>query len=797
MADKPKDSLAEIMNEKIAHLETRKRRRERRVAFAIGLLFFLSTLLQAFLTDRGQNLGFYQSLLYFGLVHLNVILIMFLVFLVSRTLIKAYLLRKTRKLGSSLRWKLVTSLLAFSLLPSIVLFAGSSLVIRQGFDKWFGGQVFQALEDAQAITDVHYKGLEDGLVLFSERIQERITKISAEPSASVDVVLLQEFLKEYPVQMIELYVNSVDPPLRVTREGVMQTSIPRASVESIQRAAEMKSSFTLIRQFGDGDLVQRFIPVMFSPAAYDSSPKSWLVVVSQIVPLGLKSRISDLRSAFAGYTKTVSLKQELKTNYTLVLLTLFLVTLFVVSWFGLYIAKAVTEPVGDLMKATEAFREGNWSYRIPKNNVGNVGVGEDLEVLKGAFNLMAEEVGKRGRQLEEANGQLISLVRELEDRERYLEILLASIRRGVVVLDTEKRIQRINSEALEFSNFHEVNAQSDSEFRPGIFTEVLGRPWHEIFSGFGMSEDLKTWLDECLMSQGNPLDRIFEAKVGTGSGSSIRSVRTSGIGLLDDRNKPLGWMIILEDVSDAARLEKLAAWQEVAKRVAHEIKNPLTPIQISSDRLLRRMRGRMESDPVDGPVFLECLGQIQKQVRVIRDLVREFSQFAKLPEPQMADLELKAFFQNLVNDYRFTHPGCSFDFAVDGDLNKIDAWVRGDPEYLRRLAVNLADNAIQSMEEAQVAQPFFKIKLGHTPLGFWEIAFEDNGPGVPITLREKIFDPYVSSKASGLGLGLPIVRRIAIEHGGRIRCEGVESGARFVLELPKKRNQDIVQDKYV
>ena len=766
--------------------ELRKRKRERRIALLIAVCFVLSTIIQAFITGRRQAYGFVQSLLYFGLVHLNVILIMFLVFLASRNLVKAYLLRKTGKLGSSLRWKMVTSLLAFSLLPSILLFAGSSYVIRQGFDRWFGGQVSKALEDAQAITDVHYGGIESNLDFFSKRSQEYFSLLSHGPSLAD----IESLLHQYPVQGYEIYYDLTAAPLRGLQKEVPEWAVPRAAVESLTRAFAGES-FHLIRQFGDGDLVQQFVPIRLRVSANSHRDGALLpgqplertvvLVLSHTVPLGLKTRIADLRSAFAGYSRTVIFKDSLKANYTLILTTLFVLILFVVSWFGLFIAKSVTEPVSELMKATEAFKEGQWTYRIPLLSETDPsrlpGFGADLEVLKASFNSMAEEVGMRGRQLEEANGQLISLVRELEDRERYLEILLSSIRRGVLVLDPQGRIQRINSEALEFAS----KTSSGSE----ALAQVVGQDWRNIFGNFGASDDARSWLEEAKSMRGRSVDRIFEANTGEGKSAQIRSLRATGIGLIDEESQPIGWLIIIEDVSDAARLERLAAWQEVARRVAHEIKNPLTPIQISADRLQRRMGARMDEDLSDGPVFRECVGQIQKQVRVIRDLVREFSQFAKLPEPQFRTVNLPDLVDRILGDYRFTHPNCVFRFENRVPVSPQEILVRADAEYMRRLIVNLADNALQSLEESKNPSPEFRvtISIADEREQFVSVAFDDNGPGIPANLREKIFDPYVTSKASGLGLGLPIVRRIAIEHQGRIRCEDAPGG-RFVLELP-------------
>lgn len=751
--------------------EQRKRKREKRIAILIAIGFVGLTLFQALITGKREGYQFVQSLLYFALLHLNVILIMALVFLVSRNLIKAYLLRKSGKLGSSLRWKLVTSLLGFSILPSVLLFVGSSYVLRQGFDRWFGNQVASALEDAQGIAKVHYDGIESSLDFYGQKLA-----VDIKAAGNIDTSQLKQLAQKFPIEALELYVDLSSPPLRWLREDLPDWTVPRAAGESLSRAFQGER-FHLIRQYGDGDLVQQFFPL----------GQSRLLVLSQTVPLGLKTRITELQTAFQSYRKTRLLKDSLKTNYTLILLTLFVLILFVVSWFGLYMAKTVTEPVAELMKATEEFREGRWSYRIsteadPIVKKGGGVALADLEVLKGAFNLMAEEVGRRGHKLEEANAQLISLVGELEERERYLEILLSSIRRGVLVLDSRQRIQRINLEAVEFG---EIHAETKDDL-----AKWVGMDWREVFPDLGLNDEALQWLDEATMMRGQPVDRIFDTRKKTPDGDVVLNIRATGIQLLDERQNHLGWMIILEDVSDAARLERLAAWQEVAKRVAHEIKNPLTPIQISADRMARRLRDKFDAHPEEAEIFRESIAQIQKQVRVIRDLVREFSQFAKLPEPKLQKVNFPELVEDILSDYRFNHAGVKFELKVPqesiGDIH-------ADQDYMRRLVVNLTDNAIHSMEEAQTQQPTVTIEFSLPQPGWLNVSFVDNGPGVSAALREKIFDPYITSKASGLGLGLPIVRRIAMEHLGRIRCEA-GPGGRFIFEVPlmKKEGQDVI-----
>lgn len=765
--------------------ETKKRRRERRIALFLMLVFLVTTSLQVFFTDRAQEFGFEQSLLYFALLYLNVILIMFLVFLVSRNLIRAYLARKSGTLGGGLRWRLVSSLLAFSMLPSIVLFVASSAVIRQGFDRWFGEQVSSALEDSQTITEVHYKGIEQNLEFFANRVSESLVEAQTWP----DEKGLKGILEQYPIEAAEIYTSLLEAPEKKLGEGIPQWKIPRASSESLEKAFE-GSSFHLIRKFGEGDLLQFFLPITLDSEPEDSGMLGFrakdtrILVLSYTVPLGLKTRIAKLKQSFVGYQQTKLLKDSLKTNYTLILLTFFVFIVFVVSWFGLYIARSIIEPVSELLKGTEAFREGKWDYRI-ETNLGSKKsdgptAGADLEVLKSAFNLMAEEVGQKSRQIEEANAQLVSLVRDLEERERYLENILSSIRRGVAVVSPNFNVQRVNVEALAFSTKNSSGTASDEVWTP---EEAVGRAWAEIFPDLANQEEVKQWLRNAEALRGQSVEQIFELRKGLGRASALQSIRATAIWVLDEYEQALGWLVILEDVSDAARVERLAAWQEVARRVAHEIKNPLTPIQISADRLKRKMSSTLEEDDALLQVSNECLGQVTKQVRVIRDLVREFSEFAKLPEPQFERVNLNEVLESLLGDYRFTHPDCDFSLRVDDSITSLS--VRADTEYLRRVFVNLADNSLQSMEGAKVAHPEFRISVEpmESEPTWLRVVFEDNGPGIPESMREKIFDPYVTSKASGLGLGLAIVRRIAVEHLGRVRCEP-GAGARFVLELP-------------
>jgi len=749
--------------------EILKRKRERSLALFAGLFFIFFTILQSYLSDQKEDYGFFQSLLYFGLLHLNIILLCLLGFLLIRNLFKAYMQRKTNLLGSGLRWRLISSLLSFSLLPSILLFLGSTYIMRQGFDQWFGVKVQKVIEDSSNLSKIHYQKIEDNLSYYLQSAQEDLNENFTDEVFSE--ALLRKILRRYPLSFIEFYESPRSRPLKVwVKDFPHKKELQKKSID-LKKAFKSLGAVKDLLSFEEGELLR------VSRVIRDKDNLEKLLVFGEWVPLSLKSKVLKLEKNIESYQKTKDIKSTLKTHYTLVLLLLFLLTLFVAAWFGLYLTKEVTEPVEELMEATDAFRTGNWDYRIEsaqkkvleKRRKKN----PDLEILKSSFNLMAEEVSKKGSELESANVQLLNVIKDIEEREQYLETLLSNIGRGVLVINEKQKIERINKEAIEFVSTVEENK--------GEAVFYLGKDWRGLFRGISHLMARAEFLGLLRSNKGKSIDRVFDLSLGQGRSEILKSIRVTGVYLTGNHQEELGWMLIFEDASVSARVERLAAWQGVARRVAHEIKNPLTPIQLSADRMMRKLiKGELVTDNKE---FLnECLGQIQKQVRVIRDLVREFSQFAKMPEAKFEKLKLSHFLKEQLKDYRFTYPHFQFEFTESINSEKI--FIQADPEHFRSLVVNLMDNAIHSIEESKSEKKEMKITLELLANQNLKICFADSGPGVDQAMVDKIFDPYISSKASGIGLGLAIVRRIAEEHRGRIYCQEAQGGL-FVLEIPR------------
>jgi two-component system nitrogen regulation sensor histidine kinase NtrY len=740
-------------------VEMIKRRRERRATLIAFVVLILSVLTHAFFERKKENHQVIESLTYLSVIYFYIFIGIFLLVLVARNLIKSYLERKSGRLGANLKWKIVVSLVTFSAIPSLVLFVGATALIRSGFDQYFGERVAGALEDSQSIVKTHYDKIHRDLDIMAAQSARILRESSTGNKSSLEA---KEVFKALPLSRFEIYRSLHTEPEVFS---YFEEKLPPIQPALLERAFKGES-FRHTERIESGDLIQRLQP-------YSTDSGIHVIVLSQSVPLALNTRMEDLKSTLVVYHETRNLKNSLKTQYSVVFLVLFVLVLFIVTWFGIYITREITDPVMELLEATNAFRSGKWDYRIKKVGVVNQnrGMSADLELLKSAFNLMAEEVGSRGKKLEE-------LVQDLEGRERYLETLLSSIRRGVLVLDTEGRVVRVNKEALGLAS---KNLKLPSE---ASSKEAQGNlHWSEMFD-IQPKERFEDFLKAVKIKRGEHLDQVFEVQKDASNRLPANSLRATGVSLFDTESKDLGTLLIVEDISDATRLERLAAWQGVARRVAHEIKNPLTPIQISADRINRRIL-KLDPNNPDLPLFKECVAQIQKQVRVIRDLVKEFAQFSKLPEPKFAHVQVSKVFEEFLKDYNFTHPD------IEIEINKsTDDRLNADSELLRILFVNLVDNSVHSIQDFRLKESSFKGKLSisieDSPLNpaYLRIVFEDNGPGIEKEFRDKIFDPYTSSKASGMGLGLAIVKRIAEEHHGSIRIEDAQ-GARFVIDLPR------------
>jgi two-component system nitrogen regulation sensor histidine kinase NtrY len=474
-----------------------------------------------------------------------------------------------------------------------------------------------------------------------------------------------------------------------------------------------------------------------------------VVVATDYLTGDLAARSRRMTQAFENYNQLRVLKRPLTGVYLSFFLMVTLLILVGSTWIGLYLAKRITRPVQMLAAAAREIGAGRLDQRIePQSN-------DEFGSLVEAFNAMAGELAASRRKVERSTIELERKHQEVEGRRRYIETILERITTGVVSVDAAGGITTINTAAARLLSLNRSTVGQPVQTaleRPDL------RPLAALLAGAGVGH-----ADAAAQEIAIPRD---------GQELHLAVVATA---LAGESGTPEGAVLVLDDVTPLIRAQKVAAWREVARRLAHEIKNPLTPIQLCAERLRRHFAGGPSSakELVD-----ECTTTIVGEVESLKGLVDEFSQFARMPAPRTVPTDLEQLITETLSLYNGIFAGVRIEQRFGAGV----PLVRLDVEQVRRVIINLVDNAVEAMDrkgEIVVETQFDR------PNGLARIVVADDGPGIPAAERDKLFLPYYSTKRRGSGLGLAIVRRIIAEHGGNIEAaDNNPHGTRFTIELP-------------
>jgi two-component system, NtrC family, nitrogen regulation sensor histidine kinase NtrY len=456
-----------------------------------------------------------------------------------------------------------------------------------------------------------------------------------------------------------------------------------------------------------------------------------------------------MTKAFEDYNQLRVLKRPLTGVYLSFFLMVTLLILFGAIWMGSYLAKRITRPVLLLAAAAKEIGAGRLDQRVePQSN-------DEFGSLVEAFNSMASELAASRRKLDRGTVQLERKHVEVETRRRYIETILERIATGVVSIDAAGAITTVNSAACRLLV---LDRSVIGQPALSVFDRPDLQPLGALVTGVGRGRTEPTAHDIAMARDGQDLH--------------LAAVATALVG---DSGAPEGVVLVLDDVTPLIRAQKVAAWREVARRLAHEIKNPLTPIQLSAERLRRHFSGA----PPQARAFVdECTQTIVGEVESLKGLVDEFSQFARMPSPRTVPTDLP----QLITDTIALYNGIFADVRIEQRFAPGLPLVRLDAEQIRRVIINLVDNAIEAMERRGQIVVETQLDASNSVV---RVIVADNGPGIPAGEREKLFLPYYSTKRRGSGLGLAIVRRIIAEHGGSIDVgDNTPKGTRFTIELP-------------
>jgi two-component system nitrogen regulation sensor histidine kinase NtrY len=723
-----------------------KHRKDDRFIAAGLLLLLLVFSLFYYLLQRGKGLSAVMAtdkLLLFVLWYINIILILAILFVLVRNLFRLVLERHNRILGSKFKSKLVASAIGLSLIPVLILFPFATRILIDSFDQWFSLPVEEVLSQAAETANALSRQIETTNLRDARRVLREVAELDLEDLGQRPALQhrLQELREELQLHYLALYdgteyIHGTADVLAGFRSAPKLQRPTRFLDEAIDKGEA-------IRVEGSLDIDGRLILAAASAVREDGEeqrPHHTVVVAGTVLPPDIAEQSESLLLAYQDYLKLSVRKQDIRTFYLLLLLMVTLLVVLAFSSIGMRLARRLTEPVQALAAATDRIGRGDLDYQV------EVAVDDELGVLIDGFNHMTGEL-KRNRELVDRRN------RELVEAHKQIAAVLQSVAAGVISIDAGGKILTCNGAALEILHQRE--------------DEVIGQPIHQAWAD-GERDKLVLLLEEDFTA-GGLIDRQLRMTVGGVWKTLEVKVKT----LPGSKGQPGGRVVVLEDLTELIYAQKMATWNEVARRIAHEIKNPLTPIKLTAERLLRKHR---QADPELGKNLERGVETIVREVSTLKNLVDEFSRFARMPRPQPQEIDLEQLASEMLGLYQGLKPGVE----VESHIAPEAATVRFDPEQLKSVLINLLDNAIEATEAPGRVSLSAARADGHVHLNV-----ADTGRGIPPEDREKLFLPYYSTKGRGTGLGLSIVHRIVTDHNASIHIEDNRPrGAVFRLEIP-------------
>jgi two-component system nitrogen regulation sensor histidine kinase NtrY len=715
------------------------------------------------LADRTVQLSpdFLSEVVLYALTAVDVTMLAALLVLLGRNIVKLLVERRRGLPFARFRSKLVLLLLGMTIIPvSLVLLVGSEVILKSA-ERWFSAPVDQVLGSAREVASDYYQERQR---LVQSSADVLAARLSPADLAGTDLAAFGETVRRDMalgrVGLVEVYrVTATDgtPAVQPVVNWAAPT-LPRGYSAAVadrlaaQVAAGSRET-TMVEPLRDGgELVRAAAPVRSAPGQRPTG----IVVASDYLQGDVARHARRIVEAYEGYQQVRVLRRPLQGVYLSFFLMVTLLVLVSATWMGLYLAKRITRPIQALAAGARELGAGHLDHRIQPETRDEFGS------LVEAFNSMADELAASQRRLEQSRLDLEHKNREIEGRRTYIEAILQRIATGVVSVQEDGRVATINGAAARLLALEPADAG-----RP--FAEVLAR--------------------EDLVPLGAAIERARRGKAGEGGqevalvvgGRELHlAVATTPLPATDGQ---AGLAVVLDDVTPLIRAQKVAAWRDVARRLAHEVKNPLTPIQLCAERLRRHFG---QAPPPARDLVEECSSTIIQEVESLKLLVDEFSQFARMPAPRAVATDLNA----LVGDALTLYRGLFERIRIETQFAPALPSVRVDPEQFRRVVINLVDNAIEAVNGAAggglVADGLVTVETAHDPAnGVARLVISDNGPGISETDRARLFLPYYSTKQRGSGLGLAIVRRIVVEHGGSIEAtDNVPRGTRMTIELP-------------
>jgi two-component system nitrogen regulation sensor histidine kinase NtrY len=735
-------------NRSTLSIQDQKRRKREIVIIAIIVaLVALLTLAENRVIHFGADFPISNTILMFILININMLLLLLLIFLVLRNLVKLLYDRKRKVMGAKLRTKLVVAFIALTLLPAIVLFFFSINFITSSIEFWFNVPVEQALENSLKVGRNIYTITEDYNRFYLDRIAYQIkTKKLYEPTNHKALShYVQVVQSAFNIDGVEVYGNNSKRMTYALIPELENKPFSVVSANDLQQEMNANNVRTISEIIGRGQLIRTIGTVPFGVKHTEAKA---FVVLNVIIPPDLSEKMLSISRGFEEYQQIKLLKKPIQLTYYITLSIVGLLVVFCAVWFGFYLAKSITIPIMALADGTKKVAEGDLSFTI-----GAV-ADDEIGSLVNSFNKMTKDLRGSREQLELSARMLRERNIEIEARRQYMEIVLKNVSAGVITLDAGGYITTINTSAEKMLHLKSKDVLHES-YRSLLWGQHLNLA-REVMDNLMNAKENAVELPLKLSISGRP-----------------RSFLINLNSLKGDAGEHMGIVMVFDDLTELEKAQRMAAWREVARRIAHEVKNPLTPITLSAQRLKRKY-----SKQLNEPVFDECTRTIIDHVDLIQNLVNEFSSFARFPTADPKPCELLPIIEETVALYREGHPNIKFSIEASPNMPILNL----DRQQLKQAMINLVDNAIAAMKMVGS----ITISLMHDETaGSVRIEVADSGQGISDEDKTRLFEPNFSTKKTGMGLGLTIVSTIVNDHNGQVRVRDNDPhGAIFIIELP-------------
>ncbi len=720
-----------------------KRTKGLRIVIAIIALVFVIFVLIRIFFDEGKNLSpnFVNSntLIFVLWVIISLFSLTFL-FVFFRNLIKLYYDKSKYYKGGRFKNKLVFFFITFSIVPTLLLFFFATDMINKGIEKWFSLDVESIISEITTVEDSYYKNAQEELNHYSNNIGKMIMakKMYTNANKKFLKTKVKDKMKEYKLETVNIYKDEREL-MSLLNPTVPLQEYKNLPFETIYKGIS-NTPFIQKDQLKDGLLIRSGLHFNIK-----ASSEKILVIIGRYYSGQYVKSLNRLKNKATNYIELKKIKDHVKTTYILLFIFITILIIFAASWLGKYLAKGITTPIEKLIEAASEITRGNLDVKIEYDS-------------KDEFNLLITEFNKMANDLSLNRNKLNKRTIELRQRRSMNETILKNITSGVIAISSTGEIIDINPETRRMLGLGD--------------TEILKASYSDVFSN-DLFIDIKSLIDSAFNSKFKTFEKEIDIKIkGKILNLAMRITQIRN----PINNKSSGILVVFTELTQLIKAQRVLVWREVAKRIAHEIKNPLTPIQISTQRILRAFE---LPDDKFRRVVEDSINIVMQEVESIKNLAEEFSNFARLPELKFTKGDVNLILDKLVSVYSSIYD--QMDFRVNLDVN-LPIILRIDTEQFKRILVNIIDNAIESMNKTGVIDISTSF---NKDTQFVRIEIADNGQGINDEDKQKLFIPYFSKKASGTGLGLAISYKIIEEHNGMISVvDNSPQGTRFIIETP-------------